>query len=220
MELTQISARLIGVYGSDESIAGAAWTSTGQEISDEMRQRIPGLLHRLAEGSDGNEHGTPLEFSMLHFQIESDIATHIQLLKHRVGVSVNSESARYREFREDRFYVPKDWPVHLQRRLIAKCEADAEAYHEAASDLIDCGFSRSRAKESARYFLPYARVIRQQVAMNLRSFAHFQKLRNAPGAQREIRQLAELMFREVLASGAFAYALIAFFKNQLGQYDA
>ena len=98
---------LIGVYGGDEAHASSAWTSTNRDMSPEKIARIPKLLNMLAK--DG--HHTPFEKGMVHFLVTSDIATHIHCLKHRIGVSINGESARYKELKEDKFYLPDDWNV-------------------------------------------------------------------------------------------------------------
>ena len=45
-------------------------------------------------------HHTPFEKSSLHFLVTVDQATHIHLLKHRIGVAINGESARYKELKE------------------------------------------------------------------------------------------------------------------------
>ena len=99
---------LIGHYGNDETHAMSAWTSTSRELSDEKRARIPALLRMLAE----NGHETPFEKSSIHFLVTTDIATHIHLIKHRIGVSVNAA----RRFRQHKSSPParmkKDAPKH------------------------------------------------------------------------------------------------------------
>ena len=86
---------LIGYYGDDETHALSAWTSTSRDLTPDKRERIPALLKMLAE----NGHHTPFEKSALHFLVTVDTATHIHLLKHRIGVSINGESARYKELK-------------------------------------------------------------------------------------------------------------------------
>ena len=54
---------LIGYYGSDETHALSAWTSTSRDLTDDKRVRIPKLLAMLAD--DG--HHTPFEKSSLIF---------------------------------------------------------------------------------------------------------------------------------------------------------
>ena len=96
---------LIGHYGGDKAHALSAWTSTSREFTEDKEKRIGRLLTMLAEAG----HHTPFEKSSIHFLVTTDIASHIQLIKHRVGVSVNAESARYKELQEDKYYLPEDW---------------------------------------------------------------------------------------------------------------
>ncbi|MEY4370993.1 MAG: Bacteriophage vB NpeS-2AV2, partial [Pseudomonadota bacterium] len=112
------TVELIGYYGSDDVHACSAWTSTSREITEEKRARIPSLLKMLAEAG----HHTPFEKSSLHFLVNCDIASHIHLIKHRVGVSVNGESARYKELKEDKYYIPDDWKD-------IGCEDDSKSFN-------------------------------------------------------------------------------------------
>lgn len=105
MKTNQNTVQLLGFYGSDEVHAQSAWTSTSRKLTEEKISRVGKLLTQLAQ--DG--HHTPFEKSSLHFLVTVDQATHIHLLKHRVGVSINGESARYKELKEDKTYIPEDW---------------------------------------------------------------------------------------------------------------
>jgi flavin-dependent thymidylate synthase len=184
---------LVGWYGGDESHALSAWTSTSRELSTEKQARIPSLLKMLAE----NGHETPFEKSSISFLVTTDIATHIQLLKHRIGVSINAESARYKELRDDKYYLPRDWPLEEQARYIAFMEDALMRYHDTLERLVEGGMSRKRAKESARFYLPYGNQITADLMFNWRSFNHFLGLRMKPDAQREICWLAEEMLSQV-----------------------
>lgn len=197
MEMNTNKVELIGHYGGDETHALSAWTSTSRELTPEKRARIPNLLKMLRDGSDGQPHGTPFEKSMIHFLVTTDIATHIHILKHRIAVPVNAESARYKELKDDKAYVPNDWPDDLQETLRKHNELSQQLYHSTLTKLIDAGISKKRAKESARYFLPYSTQITADVAFNFRSFIHFCGLRAKDGAQLEVRELARDMIRLV-----------------------
>ena len=102
---TNNEVELIGHYGGDKSHALSAWTSTSRELNEDKEKRVGRLLNMLAEAG----HHTPFEKSSIHFLVTTDIASHIHILKHRVGVSVNAESARYKELQEDKYYLPEDW---------------------------------------------------------------------------------------------------------------
>lgn len=233
---------LIGYYGGDKTHCLSAWQSTNIdfEYTENINSRI-GLLfdntvkqkqktpQELLKMLADSGHGTPFEKSTLHFQLTADLASHIHMIKHRIAVSVNSESARYKEL-TDKWYIPEDWGdlevmshVYFDGECVAvpgekwgsvlenfsKCAHDF--YHQALKDLTPT-MGRSRAKESARYFLPYAKQLDFDCMFNFRSFAHFQGLRNSPHAQVEIRQIAQSMLEQVKAipSNPFQYSLEAF----------
>ncbi len=197
---------LLEAHGGDLAHARAAWASTGKKVEEE-KHRIPALLEMLAE----NDHGTPFEHSMITFLVTSEIATHIQFLKHRAGVSVNSESARYKEIKEDNHYVPSDWPESVVREYETFMCAAFERYHQTVENLVkNHKFSRSRAKETARFFRPYGSQITYIVTMNFRSFVHFQGLRNTVHSQNEIRNISGLMLMLLQNHGDFYYSLKAY----------
>jgi len=184
---------LLGWYGDDTIIACSAWTSTSREITDEKRNRIPSLLKMLADAG----HHTPFEKSSLHFLIDTDIASHIHLIKHRVGVSVNGESARYKEIKQDKYVVPTDWPEDWKNILKSYTQQGNDLYHKCVADLVNRGMDKKRVKESARFFKTYNSKISADVMFNWRSFYHFLELRNKPDAQKEIREIASEMLRLV-----------------------
>ena len=178
---------LIGYYGDDEIIACSAWTSTSRKLTEKKRNRIPQLLNMLwREG-----HHTPFEKATFHFLVDTDIASHIHLLKHRIA-SINAESARYKELKEDKFYVPSDWNNKWQDKLTEFNEYSNKLYHSCIEELGP-EIGRKRAKESARFFKPYASQIQADVMFNFRSFANMVQLRASEHAQVEIREIAQQM---------------------------
>ena len=181
------TVNLIGYYGSDEVIACSAWTSTSRELDENKRQRIPKLIDMLWS----NGHETPFEKGSVHFLVDCDIASHIHLLKHRIS-SLNAESARYKELKEDKMFVPEDWPAFWQEMLVSYTQKGNELYHKCIADL-EPELGRKRAKESARFFKTYNSRIQADVQFNMRSFANFLKLRNSEHAQKEIREIAQKM---------------------------
>lgn len=197
---------LIGTYGSDESHALSAWTSTSRDLSEEKKGRIDKLLAMLAK--DG--HHTPFEKSSLHFLVTTDLASHIHILKHRINVSVNTESARYKELKDDKFYIPDDWSKDEQALLVQHCKESMKKYHDCLNRLVASGMSRKRAKESARFYLPYANQLTADVMFNFRSFMHFQNLRNSEHAQKEIKDIAAKMLVLVSETNQFNLSLDSF----------
>ncbi len=209
------TVELIGYYGSDEIHAQSAWTSTSRELTQDKIERIPALLKMLADKG----HETPFEKSSLHFIVTCDQASHIHLLKHRIGVSINAESARYKELKEDKFYFPEDWEYDKDSERyttwIGSLEWATETtnflYHKCLEELTPI-LGRKRAKESARYFKLMNSQITMDVMFNFRSFVHFQRLRNSSDAQKEIADIADQMLElvENIQGKPFEYTLKAF----------
>lgn len=218
------TVELIGFYGGDTINACSAWTSTSRNLSEEKVNRIPKLLNMLA--SEG--HHTPFEKSTVHFLVNTDIATHIQICKHRIS-SLNAESARYKELKEDKYYLPEDWSN-------IECDIDYRTnsgqfdggsnwkdaleeftklgnllYHKCLEDLTPI-LGRKRAKESARFFKTYNSQIQGDLMFNFRSFVNFQKLRNSEHAQLEIRNIAQKMVQLIkeIDGAPFKHSLEAF----------
>ena len=218
------TVELIGWYGGDEAIACSAWTSTSRNLTPEKRTRIPQLIHKL--WSDGHE--TPFEKGIVQFLVNCDIASHIHLLKHRIA-SINAESARYKELKEDKYYLPEDWKgIRISdigevlntpsddwyKRLEEYTQEGNRLYHACLADL-EPTLGRKRAKESARFFKTYNSQIQADVMFNMRSFANFLKLRTSKSAQVEIREIATQMLELVKAipENPFEHTLAAIEKS-------
>jgi thymidylate synthase (FAD) len=218
---------LMGFYGDDTIHAQSAWTSTSRDLTEDKINRIPKLLNMLA--SEG--HHTPFEKSMLHFLVTVDQATHIHLLKHRIGVSINGESARYKELKEDKAYFPEDWKgIEISKGdtneffydnngdinswyevLESYTNLGNTLYHQCLEDLTPI-VGRKRAKESARFFKTFNSQITMDISFNWRSFYHFQQLRNSEHAQLEVREIALEMLELVknIEGNPFEHTIKAF----------
>jgi flavin-dependent thymidylate synthase len=202
------TVELIGIYGDDEIIACSAWTSTSRELTKDKKNRINQLINELWN----NGHETPFEKGVVHFLVNCDIASHIHLLKHRMS-SLNAESARYKELKEDKFYLPKDWILNNSEYNWNKALFDFtvlgnKLYHKCLEDLTPI-LGRKRAKESARYFKTYNSQIQSDIMFNMRSFANFLKLRKSEHAQKEINDIASNMLELVRQTGKFNHTLNA-----------
>jgi flavin-dependent thymidylate synthase len=167
---------------------------------------------------------------MVHFLVDTDIASHIHFLKHRMS-SANSESARYKELKEDKFYIPEDWTgmqSHTDSLIIEDSNDGLDwgdilfqytslgnkLYHDCLKDLEPV-LGRKRAKESARFFKTYNSQIQADISFNMRSFFNFQKLRNSEHAQLEIREIAQQMLElvENIEGNPFEHSIKSFKQN-------
>jgi thymidylate synthase ThyX len=221
----QNQVQLIDFMGSDEHHALAAWCSTHAELGIELpenlqdrvftlaeiaqaksKRKIPALLEFLAK----HGHASPFRHSAFSFMMTQEQVTHIHFLKHAVLLEAdNGESARYKEL-EDKAYTPVDWPQEWQSKLQDHTQAGQHLYHQAVKELEPI-LGRSRAKETARYFLG---INNQTNTMRKFSFDGLMQLHQKRGlaspSQREIAWLVEDMLAQVRATGKFEHSFKAF----------
>ena len=118
----------------------------------------------------------------------------LELVRHRFLV-FSQRSQRFVDESECDFVCPPllDDPEHedlrdaLERELLLA----RKAYSELAQALIERGTPRKQAREAARAVLPEATETRLLVSGNVRAWRDFIKLRNADGADAEIRIFAQ-----------------------------
>ena len=221
---------LIGWYGGDRTIARAAWTSTQVDVDLKSDEQIRDLIvNKLWNNESGKPHKTPFERGIVEFNITCDQASHIHVLKHRMA-NINGESARYKELKEDKHYIPEDWldlklsdnivPHKQDRDLFGNSWSDVltnytkignQLYHACLEDLTPV-LGRKRAKESARYFKTMNSQITLSVMMNMSCFYNFYSLRADEAAQIEIQGIANQMLDCIrnIEGNPFKHTLEAF----------
>jgi len=213
---------LIGWYGGDKAIARAAWTSTQIEVDSKTDEEIGVLINeKLWNNSSGNPHKSPFERGIVEFNIVCEQASHIHAIKHRLA-NINGESARYKELKHDKYYIPKDWkgitcdlPITMTQGYLIGDDTSTNfkngkgwtdwskvleeytklgnaLYHQSLKELTPI-LGRKRAKESARYFKTMNSQITLSVMMNMSCFYNFISLRRDDAAQLEIREIASDM---------------------------
>lgn len=242
----QNSVELIGYMGSDKSHCLAAWASTYAEFNVEMpdniedrvdvivnhilnngkrKRSIEELLEFLAQ----NNHTSPFRFSAFTFAATTDIATHIQKLKHRVIFEAeNGESARYKDLKEDKFYLPKDWEGIMCTKEITGfpnatdhdwmellryyTDLGNTLYRAALKDLVPT-LGKKRAKETARYFKTYNSQINTLNRLSFDGIVQFyHKRHDKTYVQDEIADLAIEMVNCIknIPNNPFKHSLKAF----------
>lgn len=148
---------------------------------------------KLINGCIKSNHQSILEHSQFTFAIEgvSRALTH-QLVRHR-HCSFSQQSQRYVNLEGTFDYVT---PKALQdegdlQGYFAECMQQA---YESYTELINKGVK----PEDARAVLPNACCTNMVITLNLRSLIHLCNERLCTRAQLEIRQLVQLMVKEVL----------------------
>ena len=243
------SVELLDYMGGDNLHSLAAWSSTFLEfevdIPDNIENRVDILvshilnngkkkrsIQELLEYLASNEHTSPFRFSSFVFGMTTDVATHIQKLKHKVILEAeNGESARYKELSEDKFYLPNDWEKvklsqessiygsfserfgvnhNWQSVLENYTKLGNDLYHQCLKDLTPV-LGRKRAKESARYFKTYNSQINTLNKFSFDGVVQFSYKRNTEHAQKEIAFVAQEMINCIknIEGNPFKYSLKA-----------
>jgi len=246
-----LKVELIDYMGSDKTHSLAAWASTyaefGLDLPDNIEDRVDVIVnHILNNGKKKrsieelldylaqNDHTSPFRFSSFMFAATTDIATHIQKLKHTVILEAeNGESARYKELKEDKFHIPEDWKdIKVETfnceisglsygettwdRLLSRQTAIQNAfYHEALKQLSPI-LGKKRAKESARFFKTYNSEINTLNKLSFDGIIQFYYKRHDKSyVQNEIADLAIAMVDAVrnIPGNPFQHSLKAFNLN-------
>lgn len=181
---SDFTVELRDVMGGDSSIVRAMLVST-QGAASVDAEATPGRIDFLMK----NRHGTPFEHSSMTFYVEAPISVFREWHRHRIGVSINEMSGRYREL-DAVFYVPPPErplvqvgkPGHYEfvpgddAQYKATLESMQYAY-ESAYDQYRLMLDNGVAKEVARQVLPVATYSAMYWTCNPRSLMAFLSLR-------------------------------------------
>ena len=198
----KIVVKLQDHMGDDSYIVSAA--RVDPELGDEWKDvKDDALLEMMMR----DRHGTPFEQAALRFYVEAPIFVSREHFRHRIGVSYNEWSSRYKRVGSAtnpfRAYIPplKDFrtqigtpgnyefgPLDSYTALAATTEM-TDVYTRAYQNytrMLDSGV----AKEVARNVLPLATMTKYIWTCNPRSLMAFLELRMAPNALLEIQEVA------------------------------
>ncbi len=172
----------------------------GADLMDNFsQQEVENFIARLVNYG----HMSPFEHASFTFAVDgvSRALSH-QLVRHRIGVSFSQKSQRYVKEKQFEYVTPDT--ITKKKELAIQFANLMAVIQEKYNDLVAAGIPA----EDARYLLPNATVTNLVVTMNARSLLHFFELRCCVRAQKEIRQMANLMLCEVrkVAPGLFSNA--------------
>ena len=180
-----VQVTLIDHMAADRMVIRAAKVSTQGAQVDDSPEANYGFINFLIK----NRHSSPFEHNSFTWRISGPIFMWREFMRHRVGVSYNEESGRYKQL-DPVFYIPSAnrnlvqvgkpghyvyEPGNAEQQdltdMILKhtCMAAYSGY----LDLLDAGIAR----EVARMALPLNIVSTVYVTMNARSLMHFLSLR-------------------------------------------
>lgn len=211
VNLAQIKAVLWGEpLGQDLCVVNAARASFGKS-KDEFDTKDERLVHYRAE----HEHTTPFRHNFVRFRCRAPIFVARQLAKHQVGMAWSETSLRY--VKAGDVWSPNVWREQDKKQgsggaLPPYCQEEAaHAYNHAVEvaldayeHLIEIGVCR----EQARAVLPTGVLTEWVWSGSLQAFAHMVKLRCAPDAQAETRELANQIKTELVRLWPVAMAAL------------
>lgn len=209
---SDMTVELVKSSANDSDVLFAARVSTkGEQSLEDVEadaSRSVGLIRYLMR----DRHGSPFEHNSMTFFVQAPIFVFREFMRHRIGISYNEESGRYRELRPV-FYVPgperklrqEGKPgaytfvdgTPEQHEIVTRATKDAcRAAYGAYQEMLAAGVAR----EVARIVLPVTTYSSMYVTLNARSLMSFLSLRTKredstfPSfPQREIEMVAEEM---------------------------
>ena len=143
-------------------------------------------------------HESVLEHEKISVRIICDRGVSHELVRHRIA-SYSQESTRYCNYSKDKFgneltfirppWVPEEFGGNQAARAWKQAMQYAEFYY---LKLLENGWT----PEQARAVLPNSLKTEIVATMNLREWRHFFRLRCAPAAHPQMRQIANMMLAE------------------------
>lgn len=195
------SVELVQHVGDDSGIAAAARVS----LANDLKVRPDEDNYKLIKYLLKHEHGTPLEHNLLTLRVTAPLYVIQEMLRHRIGVSFNQESARYIQVL-NRAYVPQQFRGQSKSNRQASVVVDtidqslvADLYTKQVNEaykVYEELLAKGVCREQARGVLPHCTYSSLYMTFNLRSLLHFLELRLGEGAQWEIRKYAEV-FKQI-----------------------
>lgn len=185
---------LIGHYGSDETITNSARMSfnANKEHTQEENER---LLRFMLE----NGHTSPFEQVNFSFKLHMPIFVARQWQRHRTA-KINEQSARYTQLNCEFFKLDKN-NIRTSKELKEEEEEtlvnELNSYYETSANLYKNLLNLGIVKEQARTILPLATYTTFIWQMDLHNLLHFLQLRLSNKAQKETRDYAEEILRQI-----------------------
>lgn len=186
MGLEQIKVELLHAWGGLDSIAGAAYVSTGASTGKTLEDKVK-LIDYLAE----HRHASPFGFAVLVYRLRIPIYVDRQIMTHHVAINRTvGESGRYRSI-FDEVYIPEDLRDELKDIYIQSSTDAIESYKKIIANSNDT--ERRRVRELARGILPTGTMVERQIILSVNGLCSIMRQRLEAHAQLETRHTAGLM---------------------------
>jgi len=164
--------------------ASTCYDSAPKEL-DKARKMIAAIIK--------SGHESCIEHATATFEIDgvSRVLTH-ELVRHRIGFSYSQRSQRYVDENKPNFVTPDE--IKDNKEALSIFNNAMWSAWEAYSHLQKLGLKN----EMARYVLPNACCTKICVTADFRAWRNFLKLRLSKRAQREIREMANVILYNLI----------------------
>lgn len=162
--------------------AARTCTNTTHKCGEDTEAFLRKLIQR--------EHGTPLEFASLTFQLTTSRAVMAEITRHRhIGFCVQSQ--RYVKQSEEKgiAFVYPEWYTQAESRYKWTMNAFCEEAEKTYFHLLQEGFAAQQARE----VLPNCTATTLVATANIREWRHFFQLRCDKAAYPQTRNLSKQM---------------------------
>ena len=195
-----MQVEFIDSMGSDLSVVNAARVSYDKESNWEEGSLSPQdckLIDYLAR----NGHWSPFAHTAITFRVKAPIFVARQLAKHQVGFSWNEVSRRYVDS-EPEFYTPDVWRGRSADKKqgsdgVSQPPPWLDATLNQVLDLYDQLIHDGVAPEQARMVLPQSMYTEWIWTGSLYAYSRMYKERTNSDTQKETRDIAERIGREI-----------------------
>lgn len=187
--------------GSDASVVRAARVSFAADSTGFDAGRDVGLINYLAN----HNHWTPFSHTSVTLRMTAPIPIRTQCFKHKVGFSENEESRRYIS-NEPRFFTPTQFRKSPEGSIKQGSGGDMspqgdrywrrhyESIYTMCLESYNAAIEGGMSPEQARLLLPQGALVNWYWTGSIAAFARFCKQRMDPHAQKEIQELATMVY--------------------------
>lgn len=207
------SVELLETFGSDLTVVNAARVSLGKEVT-EFTEKDARLIAYLAE----HEHVSPFFHPQARFRLKMPIWMAREWFRHTVGFARNEVSRRYVD-EVPTFFVPDA----IRSRAPNKKQGSQDDVHPSDEEVRrmmeeDCTHAVSTytmllgygvCPEQARMVLPQSMMTEFIETGSLAAYARLVKLRMSPDAQKEIRDVAEMVAKALYSAFPVSWTVLA-----------
>lgn len=228
MKISDIEVKLIHHVGDDLDVVNAARVSFNKESEwvyenagcvDEHYRPIPEHSDKVLSDKDKklinylakHKHHSPFNHSFLSFRVKAPIFVARQLVKHKF-MPWNEVSRRYVDD-EPEFYFPKNWRARAYNVKQGSDDSFVTPLEEYADDATFVALSAYNrlleegvCPEQARMILPQNTMTEWRWSGTLGAFLDMLVLRLDPHTQKETRDVAQLIAKEVKELFPVSYA--------------